>query len=256
MGLNLPAINIVERHKTLMTGVTGQDRARSRSPELHRTRHHDHEEEYYRSGRSYSRDASRKRYALDGIDSSRRHGDEDYPQSRADRTRGRSPTPTVRSKDEDRRATHRSYDDRKRGRSPSPSVTSKSKSHHRRSRSRSSSDDSSSNSSSASEDSRRPSKRSRRQSRSHSPSRSTDRSRSKHKSKRKDKERNGDKERDKGKKRKKRKDKERKKDKDREERRSVLTGKKIKLKVHKDAADEERDANRQDLLSFLNSAFE
>jgi len=55
---------------------------------------------------------------------------------------------------------------------------------------------------------------------------------------------------------KKRKDKERKKDKSREERRSVLTGKKIKLKVHKDAGDHERDANRQDLLQFLNSTFE
>jgi hypothetical protein len=28
------------------------------------------------------------------------------------------------------------------------------------------------------------------------------------------------------------------------------------LKVHKDAGDDERDANRRDLLSFLNSAFE
>jgi len=49
------------------------------------------------------------------------------------------------------------------------------------------------------------------------------------------------------------KEKMRKKD---EERRSVLTGKKIKLKVKKDKGDHERDANRKDLLHFLNSAFE
>jgi hypothetical protein len=41
-----------------------------------------------------------------------------------------------------------------------------------------------------------------------------------------------------------------------DERRSVLTGKKIKLKVKKDKGDHERDANRKDLLQFLNSAFE
>ncbi|KAF8577874.1 hypothetical protein K439DRAFT_522894 [Ramaria rubella] len=46
------------------------------------------------------------------------------------------------------------------------------------------------------------------------------------------------------------------KDEDKYERRSVLTGKKIKLKVHKDAADHERDANRESLLQFLNSAYE
>ncbi|KAF9788273.1 hypothetical protein BJ322DRAFT_1048047 [Thelephora terrestris] len=37
-------------------------------------------------------------------------------------------------------------------------------------------------------------------------------------------------------------------------RRSILTGKKIKLKVHKDAADLERDSNREELLQFLNSS--
>jgi len=42
---------------------------------------------------------------------------------------------------------------------------------------------------------------------------------------------------------------------EREERRSVLTGKKIRLKVHKDAADYERDKKRADLLEFLNSAY-
>ncbi|KAJ7355619.1 hypothetical protein DFH08DRAFT_955084 [Mycena albidolilacea] len=47
--------------------------------------------------------------------------------------------------------------------------------------------------------------------------------------------------------------KERERSKDKEERRSVLTGKKIKLKVKKEKGDEERDANRQDLLRFLNS---
>nr|GAT56576.1 predicted protein [Mycena chlorophos] len=44
--------------------------------------------------------------------------------------------------------------------------------------------------------------------------------------------------------------KERKK-KDKEERRSVLTGKKIKLKVKK---DREGDANRAELLAFLNNS--
>ncbi|PFH46903.1 hypothetical protein AMATHDRAFT_68849 [Amanita thiersii Skay4041] len=52
---------------------------------------------------------------------------------------------------------------------------------------------------------------------------------------------------------KKRKDKKRK---DKEEKRSVLTGKKIKLKVKKDKADQERDVNREELLQFLNSTFE
>lgn len=46
------------------------------------------------------------------------------------------------------------------------------------------------------------------------------------------------------------------KDRDKDERRSVLTGKKIKLKVHKDARDLEMDANRQNLLQFLNSTCE
>ncbi|KAJ7601053.1 hypothetical protein C8J56DRAFT_1074908 [Mycena floridula] len=41
-----------------------------------------------------------------------------------------------------------------------------------------------------------------------------------------------------------------------EERRSALTGKRIKLKVKKEKGDEERDANRKDLLQFLNSTFE
>ncbi|KAJ3564194.1 hypothetical protein NP233_g8456 [Leucocoprinus birnbaumii] len=51
----------------------------------------------------------------------------------------------------------------------------------------------------------------------------------------------------------------RRKDRDRERsdsRRSVLTGKKIKLKVKKDKGDDERDAKRQELLKFLNSAYE
>ncbi|KAG7450210.1 uncharacterized protein BT62DRAFT_497492 [Guyanagaster necrorhizus] len=69
------------------------------------------------------------------------------------------------------------------------------------------------------------------------------------------------------------KEKDRKKDKDKEGRRSVLTGKKvssllspvpsyltvvsqIKLKVKKDKGDDEREANRKDLLQFLNSTFE
>lgn len=41
-----------------------------------------------------------------------------------------------------------------------------------------------------------------------------------------------------------------------ESKRSVLTGKKIKLKVKKDRGDDERDAKRQELLKFLNSAYE
>ena len=97
-GTDLPATDIVERHKTL-TGYTGRDKARSRSPERHKTRHHDHEEEYYGPRRSDSRDVPRKRYALDGIDPPRRHGDEDNRRSayqlRDERARGRSPSPTV-----------------------------------------------------------------------------------------------------------------------------------------------------------------
>ncbi|KAF8629010.1 hypothetical protein AX17_005866 [Amanita inopinata Kibby_2008] len=50
--------------------------------------------------------------------------------------------------------------------------------------------------------------------------------------------------------------KEKSKKKDKEERRSILTGKKIKLKVKKDKQDHERDANRLQLLQFLNSAYE
>ncbi|KAI0027788.1 hypothetical protein K488DRAFT_74273 [Vararia minispora EC-137] len=47
-----------------------------------------------------------------------------------------------------------------------------------------------------------------------------------------------------------------KKDKgDKEERRSILTGKKIKLRVDRDASDRERDKNRADLLRFLNAAY-
>ncbi|TCD60238.1 hypothetical protein EIP91_010514 [Steccherinum ochraceum] len=52
------------------------------------------------------------------------------------------------------------------------------------------------------------------------------------------------------------KDRKRRKQSKESERRSVLTGHKIKLKVHKDAADLEMDANREDLLKFLNSVHE
>lgn len=41
-----------------------------------------------------------------------------------------------------------------------------------------------------------------------------------------------------------------------EGKRSVLTGKKIKLRVKKERGDDEREANRQELLEFLNSAYE
>ena len=88
--------------------------------------------------------------------------------------------------------------------------------------------------------------------------------------------RNKDKDKDKDKDRgsRKRKEKHRTAEGSGEERRSVLTGKKvsllcflavyvhvdhlhqIKLKVHKGADDLERDANRADLLQFLNSAYE
>jgi len=57
-------------------------------------------------------------------------------------------------------------------------------------------------------------------------------------------------------KRKKDKSQKKDKDKDKEERRSILTGKKIKLKVKKGREDHERDANRQELLQFLNAAYE
>lgn len=41
-----------------------------------------------------------------------------------------------------------------------------------------------------------------------------------------------------------------------EERRSVITGKVIKLKVKKTAADKEREANRKNLLQFLNAQYD
>ncbi|KIM52169.1 hypothetical protein SCLCIDRAFT_18255 [Scleroderma citrinum Foug A] len=105
-------------------------------------------------------------------------------------------------------------------------------------------------SSTVTDSSKRPERRSRHTSRSRSPSYSRRRSKSRSRSREKDsrKSKRKDKERDrKGR----RKEKEKKKDKD--ERRSVLTGKKIKLKVHKGSKDLEMDANRQDLLQFLNS---
>ncbi|KAG1730386.1 uncharacterized protein EDB91DRAFT_1085446 [Suillus paluster] len=78
------------------------------------------------------------------------------------------------------------------------------------------------------------------------------RSRSSSRDIRKSKSKHRDKDRD----RKHKKHRDRDKAKDKEERRSVLTGKKIKLKVHKDARDLEMDANRQSLLQFLNSTCE
>jgi len=38
--------------------------------------------------------------------------------------------------------------------------------------------------------------------------------------------------------------------------RSAITGKKLKLKVKKSSTDKVREANRGDLLKFLNAAFE
>ena len=40
-----------------------------------------------------------------------------------------------------------------------------------------------------------------------------------------------------------------------DERRSVITGKKLKLKVKKSTADREREANRKQLLQFLNAQY-
>ncbi|KAI9284597.1 hypothetical protein BC943DRAFT_337903 [Umbelopsis sp. AD052] len=40
-----------------------------------------------------------------------------------------------------------------------------------------------------------------------------------------------------------------------EDRRNPITGKKIKLKVHKTSDDKNRDSNRSQLLQFLNSTF-
>ena len=40
-----------------------------------------------------------------------------------------------------------------------------------------------------------------------------------------------------------------------QEARSALTGHKIKLKVKKSSKDKERDANRQELLRFLNAQY-
>ncbi|KAH7918160.1 hypothetical protein BV22DRAFT_915578 [Leucogyrophana mollusca] len=114
-------------------------------------------------------------------------------------------------------------------------------------------------------DPRRAVKRSRRESlsrethhsRSRSRSRSHSRDRHRRRSKNKDKEREKDRDREREKKRKREKERDRERRKsDKDERRSILTGKKIKLKVHKDARDHEMDANRQNLLQFLNSTFE
>ncbi|TFK23724.1 hypothetical protein FA15DRAFT_757020 [Coprinopsis marcescibilis] len=106
-------------------------------------------------------------------------------------------------------------------------------------------------------------RRPRHRSRSHSPrSRSRDRSskkdkhRSTSKDGRKSKKRDRSDSRDRDRKRRRKRESKRDRESDREERRSVLTGKKIKLKVKKDRGDHERDANRQDLLQFLNSTFE
>lgn len=54
------------------------------------------------------------------------------------------------------------------------------------------------------------------------------------------------------KKRKERKEKHKKKE---EERRNPITGKKLKLKIHKTSVDKKQDENRTQLLKFLNSAF-
>ncbi|KAI8886443.1 hypothetical protein K501DRAFT_331235 [Backusella circina FSU 941] len=40
-----------------------------------------------------------------------------------------------------------------------------------------------------------------------------------------------------------------------EEKRNAITGKKLKLKIHKSSKDKEQDHNRSQLLNFLNSAF-
>jgi hypothetical protein len=78
---------------------TGWDRAKSRSSERYKSRHGDSDGRYYGSRRSRSRDFSRKRYALDDIDTTTRHDDEHRQQSthrsRDYRTRGRSPSPTA-----------------------------------------------------------------------------------------------------------------------------------------------------------------
>ncbi|KAG8220633.1 hypothetical protein J3R82DRAFT_2898 [Butyriboletus roseoflavus] len=110
---------------------------------------------------------------------------------------------------------------------------------------------------SASIDSQRPAKRnryeSRSRSRSYERSRNCHRSGSRSRSHERERRRPTHKEKDRDRK-KRHKDKDKKREKD--EKRSVLTGKKIKLKVHKDSRDLEMDANRQDLLQFLNSTFE
>ncbi|KAG6916971.1 hypothetical protein DXG01_004399 [Tephrocybe rancida] len=149
--------------------------------------------------------------------------------------------------------------DRTRARSPSPSR-GRTATKRPRSASRSLSFSSSRSSDSGDDSARRDSrnKRHRRHSRSRSRSREHKRS-SKSDRDRKGKSRDKDRDRERSasrERRKRRKEKERKKDKDKEERRSVLTGKKIKLKVKKEKGDHERDKNRQDLLQFLNSTFE
>ncbi|KAJ7089739.1 hypothetical protein B0H15DRAFT_839020 [Mycena belliarum] len=71
--------------------------------------------------------------------------------------------------------------------------------------------------------------------------------------KRRSKDKDDDEDEEDRKRRRRRKERERSKEKEKEERRSVLTGKKIKLKVKKEKGDDEREANRRDLLQFLNS---
>ncbi|KAH8077736.1 hypothetical protein BXZ70DRAFT_962318 [Cristinia sonorae] len=104
------------------------------------------------------------------------------------------------------------------------------------------------------DDSRRTKSKSRRHrsgSSSSSRSRSPSRDRSRKSSSKRDHDRD-----DRDSKRRRKKEKERKKERKSSERRSVLTGQKIKLKVHKDATDLEMDAKREDLLKFLNSMHE
>ncbi|EJD07752.1 uncharacterized protein FOMMEDRAFT_150294 [Fomitiporia mediterranea MF3/22] len=154
-----------------------------------------------------------------------------------ERARAQSPSEDRRKRRErsplDERQSRKHKATRYRSRSPSSDTSRRHARHkekrHGRSRSRSPSSSSSSSSSY-----------------SRSRSRPKDRHRKARGKDRKDKEKRG-----------RSKDKERRKrSRSPDAKRSVLTGKKIKMKVHKTADDLERDAKRQELLTFLNSTFE
>ncbi|KZO94425.1 hypothetical protein CALVIDRAFT_528901 [Calocera viscosa TUFC12733] len=265
----------------------GQDHAHARDHAEHRSRRHEEsrtsrsqrDEERYHSTLStnrvereqiwehdhYESETRESRYRLSTY---REHRNSDV-KSRPEWSARRSPTPDYRDSRGKRRVTpdHKAVDAREkrpldathtRARSltpePSPTRTATVQTDadteytDRRSRSPRHRDD----------DRDRRSSRRRRSSDSDDHSRTFDRDKERshhswngHKDKPRDREREKERDRERKQERKRA-----KKEKEKEERRSVLTGKKIKLKVHKDADDIERDKKRENLLQFLNSAYD